>query len=307
LAWELLLPFAIFGPRKIRLAAAAAFTLFQLLNIATANYGFFCYLALALHVFLLDDSDVEWLRRGVLSKWRRLSQRFSRLRRSSNRLRLWRRLCARWVPRGRPPATRRQVAQAVVFCSVYVTVSAHGAMRAFWSDPPELGVIASFSEAFEPFRIINVYHLFGHITRSRYEPQFQIFDGSRWTELDFHYKPGPVERAPPFVAPHQPRVDFLLWFYGLGVRFGQPPFVSPPLSPDYVSGLLQRLCTDPEAAQPLFVQSLPPAPAAVRIVFWDYHFTSAQERRQTGAWWKRTLVTQTPAWSCRPEPRAMLR
>ena len=36
----------------------AAFTLFQIVNAATANYGFFCYLAVVLGVFLLDDADV---------------------------------------------------------------------------------------------------------------------------------------------------------------------------------------------------------------------------------------------------------
>ena len=40
-------------------SAAAFLTGFQIVNTATANYGFFCYLAVALHVFLLDDSDVE--------------------------------------------------------------------------------------------------------------------------------------------------------------------------------------------------------------------------------------------------------
>ena len=59
LVLELVVPLAIFGPRRARLIAAAIFTLFQIGNAATANYGFFCYLALALHVFLLDDGDVE--------------------------------------------------------------------------------------------------------------------------------------------------------------------------------------------------------------------------------------------------------
>ena len=59
LALELGVPFAIFGPRRARLAAAACFALFQLANAATANYGFFCYLAVVLNVFLLDDADVE--------------------------------------------------------------------------------------------------------------------------------------------------------------------------------------------------------------------------------------------------------
>ena len=62
-----------------------------------------------------------------------------------------------------------------------------------------------------------VYFLYstGSITRERIEPTFETSDGTSWTPLAFHYKPGPVDRPPPFVAPHQPRVDFLLWFYGL--------------------------------------------------------------------------------------------
>ena len=55
LFFELVVPFAIFAPRRLRLAAAAVFTGFQVVNIATANYGFFAYLAMALHVFLLDE------------------------------------------------------------------------------------------------------------------------------------------------------------------------------------------------------------------------------------------------------------
>src|SRR5205823_3784973 len=56
---ELVVPFAFFATRRYRLAAAGLLTAFQVINAATANYGFFCYLATALHVFLLDDTDVE--------------------------------------------------------------------------------------------------------------------------------------------------------------------------------------------------------------------------------------------------------
>ncbi len=62
LVLELVVPFGIFGPRTLRLFAFAAFTLFQIVNAATANYGFFCYLAVVLGVFLLDDADVERVR-----------------------------------------------------------------------------------------------------------------------------------------------------------------------------------------------------------------------------------------------------
>ncbi|HEY6478309.1 MAG TPA: lipase maturation factor family protein, partial [Polyangia bacterium] len=56
---ELGIPFLIFGPRRARLLAAFAFSFFQICNAATANYGFFCYLAAALGVFLLDDADLQ--------------------------------------------------------------------------------------------------------------------------------------------------------------------------------------------------------------------------------------------------------
>src|SRR5262249_35544629 len=58
LFFELVVPFGIFLPRRGRLATLLVLTVFQIVNLATANYGFFCYLALALHLFLLDDRDV---------------------------------------------------------------------------------------------------------------------------------------------------------------------------------------------------------------------------------------------------------
>ena len=76
---ELAVPFAIFGPRRARLGAAISLSLFQIANAATANYGFFCYLAAALNLFLLDDVDVEragaQLSRAVPAALRELAAR----------------------------------------------------------------------------------------------------------------------------------------------------------------------------------------------------------------------------------------
>ena len=93
-----------------------------------------------------------------------------------------------------------------------------------------------------------------------------------------YFKPGPLDRAPPLVAPHQPRVDFRLWFYGLSFRRGTPRFVD---------ALLDRLCHDPQHVQSLFTDRLPEHPDAVRIVFHRYRFTTANERTATSAYWKR--------------------
>ena len=101
-----------------------------------------------------------------------------------------------------------------------------------------------------------------------------------------------MKRRPDFVAPHQPRVDFQLWFYGLGYRAS---------SPAYVDALVERLCRDPSAVQSLFRDRLPSHPRAVRIAYWHYRFTSADERRATGAWWTRTPVDVTDSIPCTAE------
>src|SRR5262249_17258538 len=143
--------------------------------------------------------------------------------------------------------------------------------------------------------IANVYHLFGHITRERIEPDFQVLHGGSWESQVFRWKPGPLDRPPPFVAPHQPRVDFRLWFYGLGYRHETPPFVLT---------LLSRLCHDPDAVDSLFVGPPVLAPDAVRIVFWRYRFTSegAPSDAEVGTWWSRELVEASSPLSCAKVP-----
>ena len=37
-----------------------------------------------------------------------------------------------------------------------------------------------------------------------------------WLEYDFLYKPGNVSSAPQFLSPHQPRLDWQMWFAALG-------------------------------------------------------------------------------------------
>ncbi len=269
LTFELGVPFAIFvGFRRVRLAAAAILTGFQLINVATANYGFFCYLAVALHVFLLDDADVARLVAAVRSRLR--------LRPAA--------------PPTEPPVRRWQRWAVLPLVTAFVALSAIDALVSFGDSEALFGALMPIRSIYAPFRIVNTYHLFGHITRARIEADFQTTDdGVTWTAHEFHHKPGDPRRRPDFVAPHQPRVDFQLWFYGLGYRAG---------APEYVATLLERLCRDPQAVQTLFATPPSPHPKAVRIVFWQYHFTSAAERRATGAWWTRQPVDMSESVSC---------
>lgn len=268
LALELVVPWLIWGPRRARLFACIAFTGFQLVNTATANYGFFTYLATALHLFLLSDADLA----------RPLA------------------LAAPFLPRLEPPTranvapARRRKLAAFGLLAAWLSASSLAALIAFASVPARDRGFEEVHALYAPFRVANVYHLFGHITRERIEPQFETRVNGDWLEHDLWYKPGNVQRPPPYVAPHQPRVDFQLWFYGLSFRRGMPA---------YVARLLEQLCAAPQRVQALFVARLPPAPDAVRIAFYRYRFTTSQERSQSGAYFERTRLGALGPRSCR--------
>jgi hypothetical protein len=51
------------------------------------------------------------------------------------------------------------------------------------------------------------------MTKSR--PEIVIegsIDGVEWRAYEFRWKPGDLNRPPPWVAPHQPRLDWQMWF-----------------------------------------------------------------------------------------------
>ena len=99
---------------------------------------------------------------------------------------------------------------------------------------------------------------------------------------DFKYKPGDVERPPPFVAPHQPRLDWQMWFAALGTVQQNPWFVN--LSVRLLEGdpgVLGLLETNPFPNRP---------PKWIRASLFDYHFTTPAQRGKTGDWWTRKYL-----------------
>jgi hypothetical protein len=290
LVLELLIPFFAFGPRRLRLAAAITFGFFQVFNAATANYGFFCYLAAVLNLFLLDDSDVERAVRWIPDRWRRAPTAATPAAGGAD---------GGFIPPtrmgggGRGGSVIRWMARAGA--ALWLLVSLIDALLLFTEPGRALSLAAPLFELNERFRLVNSYHLFASVTRERIEPQLETTDDAgggddgRWTERDLRYKPGDPRRVPGFVAPHQPRVDFQLWFYGLAFRRREPP---------YVTALVEKLCNDPAAVQPLFRDPLSPNPTAVRLVYWQYQLASAAERRATGHWWRRARAAESHSILC---------
>ena len=241
---ELGLPLLIWGPRRLRAAAFAGMVAMQVAVLATANYGFFNYLSIALALWVLDDGH------------------FGRAA----------------VPHEPPPRS------FVLAIAVPVLVALSVVEFLPFLHPPA-GLerhLLPVRRALAPFRSVNSYHLFAHMTLVRREAVIEgSADGATWLAYEFRYKPGDPARPPPFVAPHQPRVDFQLWFLLLGPRAGAR----------YFEALLARLLTAPEVVAPLFARDPFPAtpPRFVRVAIYRYRFTDVATRRATGAWWQREL------------------
>ena len=125
-----------------------------------------------------------------------------------------------------------------------------------------------------PFHIVNRYGLFAIMTTTRDEIVVEgSEDGIEWRRYEFKYKPGDVERRPPWIAPHQPRLDWQMWFAALGGDDSEPwfrRFLDRLLegSPD-VLGLVAR---DPFDGRP---------PHRIRAQLMRYHFSN-----DGAAWWK---------------------
>ena len=261
-AIELGAPFLVFMPRRLRMGGSAALALLQVFILLTGNYTFFNWLTLALCLLLLDDFALTKLLPRKLARF--YAQPPAPASTLPDKRQRW-----RWVGVG-------PLAVVVVSITVVQLWSPFGQVPS-WMSP-----VSSVYQWLSPFRSINSYGLFAVMTKDR--PEIIVEgsdDGREWKAYEFPHKPGDLQRRPTFVAPHQPRLDWQMWFAALGNVRQNPWFVS------FCVRLLQG---SPEVLSLLETNPFPDHPPKyVRARVYDYHFTSKDERRRTGAWWKREL------------------
>ncbi len=130
-----------------------------------------------------------------------------------------------------------------------------------------------------PFGIANTYGLFAMMTTSRPEIIVQgSNDGEAWLDYEFKYKPGDVKKAPGWVEPYQPRLDWQMWFAAL----------SNYRSTSWFSNFMVRLLQgSPDVLKLLAKNPFPGNPPKyIRALVFDYSFTDFATRRATGDWWQ---------------------
>lgn len=262
---EIIVPFFIWAPRRLRLIAAGLLIFLQLAIAITGNYCFFNLLTIALCLLLIDDSVAASLCRGVFPHRVPITA-------------TQRRACSS-APGGRALSDR--VCTYAAIAVIIVTLPVNGwlifsAFRPLAHPPSALTILYDRLEA---FRIVNGYGLFRVMTKDRSEIVIEgSANGIDWLPYEFKWKPGDIKRAPGWCAPHQPRLDWQMWFAALETPRENPWFIA------LVFRLLQGshdvtrlLARDPFPDKP---------PRYVRAMFYRYRFTTLDELRQTGAWWK---------------------
>jgi predicted DCC family thiol-disulfide oxidoreductase YuxK len=259
LAVEIIAPFFIWAPRRPRLMAAGSMIFLQIIIAITGNYCFFNLLTIALCLLLIDDAFVFRMDGRVPASL--ASQELRR-------------------PNTESITYRFSVYTAVIAAIVTLPINAWLIFSAFKPQSRPPGWLAKFYEQLEAFRIVNGYGLFRVMTKDRCEIVIEgSADGVEWAPYEFKWKPGDVKRAPGWCAPHQPRLDWQMWFAALGAPEQNPWLVGLIVkllegSRD-VTGLLAH---DPFPDQP---------PHYIRAMFYRYRFTNTEEHRRSGAWWKR--------------------
>jgi predicted DCC family thiol-disulfide oxidoreductase YuxK len=251
---ELALPFFVFVPGRARRFACFIFIAFQILIFLTGNYCFFNLLTIALCLLLLDDSDLS---RIIPWRWRATDALMKHV-----------------------PASAWRQAVTLPLASIVMVTSVMQFSGTFRRPVEWPRWMLSSYRWLSPFRSFNSYGLFSIMTTARREIVIEgSNDGISWKSYEFRYKPGALKKRPGFVEPHQPRLDWQMWFAALG-SYQQNPW--------FLSFCLKILQGSPQVLSLLDKNPFPGKPPRyLRAVSYQYHFTNIRTLYSTGAWWKR--------------------
>ena len=182
---ELIVPFLMFIPRRPRLFAAWATIGLQSVIILTGNYNFFNLLTILLCLFLFDDRDIAKL----------LPVRFIVFIQADER-----------VPNLSATVSAGILAGLVFFtCGSFIWVQNSGRQL--------IEPLTTLVRTVSTFSLINYYGPFATMTTKRFEIAVEgSNDGKNWRTYEFDYKPGALDAPLGWNIPHQPRLDWQMWF-----------------------------------------------------------------------------------------------
>ena len=303
LASQLVVPFCIFAPRRLRHLGAYILMAQQSLLLFTGNFGFFNLLVLALCLTLIDDLKWRYLMptpREVEPRPR--DRRRSGFRREAMELMLANGKREEPADPGKPPF-RIQVRNGglgIVWCMTLLFSLLHlwdafTVSGPYEKRPVRDGVLAAVRDGnaedilrvveskLSPFLLVNRYGLLGSPRMERREIIIEgSMDRETWLPYEFAWKPGNTMQAPFWAVPHMPRIDWIMWYASTTTLEENPWF------PKFMARILDG---EPSVVSAFAHNPFPiDPPQALRAVLYEYRFSTHDERTESGVWWVREEI-----------------
>lgn len=292
---EVVAPWFVFGPRRLRLIAGALMLAFQGVLILSGNLAFLNWLTVVPILACFDDDAL--------------------LRVVPRRARAW--LRARMAPV--VPRDGRLLAIAIgaslipiiiwppLVLVAFVVAGAVAIVKKLDGHQLAVGCFAALvivkswpavdnltskrqamNRSFDALALVNTYGAFGSVGDERYELVIEgtlagdpADPGAEWRAYSLPCKPGPIDRPPCILGPYHRRLDWLIWFSAMYEQPRDPWLVH--LVWKLLDGdrTIRELLDDPFGGTP---------PRWVRIRRFRYHL----QPYSADTWWTRELVD--PAW-----------
>jgi uncharacterized protein YjeT (DUF2065 family) len=259
---ELIAPWMLLGPRRLRHLGGLVMLAFQIVLILSGNLSWLNWLTLALCFSCFDDELLKFL---FPKSWR---ERVNSL-----------------VDEAQASLIRRGISYGLAAVVLFLSIE------------PVLNLISpeqAMNLSYNPLHLVNTYGAFGSVTQTRREI---ILEGTeeenpnsstQWREYQFKCKPGDIHRAPCVVSPYHYRLDWQMWFAAMG-SYEEAP---------WVIRLVQKLLEGDKNTLGLMSENPFPdkPPKFIRAQLYEYHLTRFQNHSPD--WWRRERIgTFLPALS----------
>ncbi len=255
---ELVVPFFLFWPRRLAIAAGLLQAAFQLTLILSGNLSWLNWLTLCLTIACFDDA---FLMRFAPRKTK-----------------------AHLEVMNADPKPIHTPAQRVTYTALAILV-------AVLSIQPTLNLFSRhqrMNSSFDRLHLVNTYGAFGSVGKERYEV---ILEGTTdaipnektvWKAYEFKCKPGDPMRRPCIISPYHYRLDWEIWFAAMSSIEDHP----------WLLRLVKKLLEGDEGARSL-LDGDPFSGAKPRWIRAErYRYRFAPIGDPSGAWWTRAKVDE---------------
>ncbi|XP_039258116.2 lipase maturation factor 2-like [Styela clava] len=160
---------------------------------------------------------------------------------------------------------------SVLGVCVYMFCISMVPFKTLMTDKGSWPVLQRWHDTSNKYQLVHSYGLFRSMTGVGGRPEVIVkgshLENGPWQEIEFQYKPGNTSRSLPWIVPHQPRLDWQMWFAALGQYQQNPWFLS----------LVDKMLSGEETVVKLLDKDSYPfketPPKYIKAELYHYHFT----------------------------------